>query len=169
MSSSLPPRDVPKVKSKLIDWLNDWQFSRFVTLTFNANAPQSRNKIPNTDQVRRTLRKWDAFMNHELIGRYWSERHADRMFNVYFPEKLDSNPHWHGLIRFMDAPGHSVSDQQLDFDTHANRLWTKLVPAGSVDVQTVRWQEGAAKYATKAIEDGVIYELFIVPDEFVRG
>src|SRR6185437_17088052 len=92
------------------------------------------------------LREWDAHLNHLLLGRHWAERDADRMFSFFALEKAEVNPHWHGLIRFFtDDPIESTRQERL-FDGNASRVWMRLVPSGTADVQTVHSQTGVSKY-----------------------
>jgi hypothetical protein len=157
-----PSRTIPALKSAIPGWVEQWHFTRFVTLTFNDVAV-------GEDRMRERLRRWDALINGEILGRDWATRHADRMFAIYFPEKVESNPHWHGLIRFFALDDSHRQEQERIFDLNAERLWEKLVPRGSLDNQPIYDLGGAAEYVAKAAGNEVLFERFITPDAFGRG
>lgn len=172
MSRMLPPPVVPKSRTEIPRWLDAWRFSRFVTLAFNdptaadARLPGSKLKF---GFLRERLRKWDAHINHALLGKHWAERHADRMFAFYVLEKVNVNPHWHGLIRFFNVTGMSLEDQERMFDEQAERAWKKLVPSGTVVVRPIAWHQGIANYVAKTLAYPLSYEFYVTPDELVRG
>lgn len=155
-SRSVPPQ------SAIPDWLDNWEFTRFVTLATNDSSLSGAN-------YRQTLRRWDARMNHKLLGKHWAARHSDRMWAFYFLEKAETNPHWHGLIRFYTFQNKPLAEQHRIFDENAGKVWKRLVPSGSVNVQAVTVQRGAADYVAKMLGYQVSYESFVTPDEFTRG
>lgn len=115
------------------------------------------------------MREFDSRVNRRLLGTKWALRHSDRIWAFWFLEKGDSNPHWHGLVRFFPADGRPINEQQNAFDREAEGIWLKLVPGGSVNVQEISVQRGVIDYVCKMIPYPVSYEHFITPDEFVRG
>jgi hypothetical protein len=108
-------------------------------------------------------------MNHAILGRHWAERHADRLFAFYSLEKANTNPHWHGLIRFFPVEGMTIVEQEGIFDENAERLWKKLMPSGSVKVLSVMSQRGVADYVAKTLGYPLSYEHYVVPDELRLG
>jgi hypothetical protein len=127
----LPSRQVP-AKQLIPDWLDSWEFSRFVTLaTYDVSITGSSlptSKLPY-GILRDRLREWDGRMNRQIVGKHWRKREADRMWAFYFLEKPDVNPHWHGLVRFFPIEGKSEAYQQAVFDENAGPTWKELVPA----------------------------------------
>jgi hypothetical protein len=91
------------------------------------------------------------------------------MWAFYFLEKPDTNPHWHGLVRFFTFESKPLALQEEIFDRNAERVWKKLVPTGTVDVQPITVQQGVIKYVAKMVPHPISYEQFVVPDEFERG
>jgi hypothetical protein len=167
-----PPRVVPEMRTEIPGWLDQWRFSRFVTLAFN-DPTSADARIPGSSLkfgfLRERLRRWDAHMNHALLGKHWAERYADRMFAFYTLEKANVNPHWHGLVRFFSGSGISVSDQERVFDEQAEPCWKKLVRSGTVDVQPITSQQGVSNYVAKTLAYELSYEHYVIPDELMRG
>jgi hypothetical protein len=162
----------PKDRNEMVAWLNTWQFSRFVTLTFNdPTSPRAGEFSPAGSEVRfrRALKKWDARVNHKLLGRNWAAMHADRMFCFFSPEKFETNPHWHGLIRFFSDDQVEVARQAGLFDEFAGRVWKEVVPSGSFEAKIIREQKPVAEYISKTLHYALYYDNFILPDEFARG
>jgi hypothetical protein len=91
------------------------------------------------------------------------------MWAFYFLEKPNSNPHWHGLVRFFTAENKPLGLQESIFDANAERIWKKLVPSGTVDVQPIPVQRGLIDYVAKMVSYPLSYEQFVTPDEFERG
>jgi len=109
-------------------------------------------------------------MNRKLLGTDWSIRHSDRMFAFWFLEKPDTNPHWHGLVRFFPADGRPIPKQQAVFDREAETIWQNLIGGrGSVDVQEITVQRGVIDYVCKMIPYPVSYTHYVTPDEFRTG
>jgi len=111
------------------------------------------------------LKEWDGRMNRKLAGPKWAERKEDRMWAFYFLEKPAANPHWHGLVRLTPAPG-MLEKQKEMFDLHAERIWKKLVPSGTVKSLPIFDQRGVADYVAKSLPYAVSYEHFVTPDQF---
>ena len=88
------------------------------------------------------------------------------MWAFYFLEKPASNPHWHGLIRFVPyVPARAQGREEL-FDLHAEQIWKDLVPAGTVKTLPIFDQRGVAEYVAKALPYDVSYEHYVTPDQF---
>jgi len=119
--------------------------------------------------MRDRLREFDGRMNHALLGRNWAKCHADRIWAFWFLEKPEVNPHWHGLVRFFPVENMTIAEQETIFDQNAERIWKKLVPTGSVNVQPIGVQRGVIEYVGKMLGHPVSFQSFVTPDEFVRG
>ena len=160
------------MKAAIPTWLDNWKFSRFVTLAFNDSGAGDA-RLPGSQLqggfLRERLRKWDGQINGAILGRYWAERNADRIFAFYTVEKIGPNPHWHGLVRFFSEDPDEVRRQEQIFDREAGTLWKKLVPSGTTNVQVVDKQLGVANYIAKTLSYQLYFQSFIVPDEFQRG
>jgi len=171
-STLLPPRIVPALRSEIAEWVDRWRYTRFVTLATNdvslASARLPTSRLPH-GKLRDRLRQWDARMNSAILGRHWAKRHSDRIWAFYFLEKLSSNPHWHGLIRFFPVDNYPQAEQERAFDANALPIWKKLVPSGTVDVQPITVQRGVINYVGKMLPYPISYEQFVTPDELTRG
>jgi hypothetical protein len=108
-------------------------------------------------------------MNSAILGRHWAKRHSDRIWAFYFLEKLSSNPHWHGLIRFFPVDNYPQAELERAFDANALPIWKKLVPSGTVDVQPITVQRGVIEYVGKMLPYPISYEHFVTPDELRQG
>jgi hypothetical protein len=170
--SPLPSGIPPELKEEISNWLENWRFTRFVTLATNDSSMSSArlptSRLPYT-KLRDRLRQWDARMNRKLLGKCWAKHAQDRIFRFYFLEKMDTNPHWHGLVCFFPVKNKSCAEQEHIFDTKAGPFWKKLVPSGTVDVKPITAQRGVAKYVAKMLGHELSYEHYVVPGELVRG
>jgi hypothetical protein len=119
--------------------------------------------------MRDRLREFDGRMNHSILGRHWAKRHSDRIWAFWFLEKPQLNPHWHGLVRFFPVDNMTIAEQESIFDQNAERIWKKLVPTGSVNVQPIGVQRGVIEYVGKMLGYPVSLESFVTPDELARG
>jgi hypothetical protein len=168
----LPSRIVPDLRSEIPPWLDQWRFTRFVTLAMN-DSTMGDARLPTSKVAygrhRDLLREWDGRINHAILGRSWAKRHSDRIWAFYSLEKPRTNPHWHGLIRFFPVENMSFVEQERIFDENTGRIWKKLVPSGSVDVQPITVQRGVVEYVSKMLGYELSYEHFVTPDELIRG
>lgn len=161
----------PVLATEIPKWLSTFPFTRFVTLAFNETnyaLPHGRAQNSPYEFVLNRLKRFDAMMNHKILGSRWARRHDERMFAFYAPEKLEANPHWHGLVRFYPGQAETIADHEKTFDTWADHVWKKLVPAGTAEVQVVYDLEGVASYIAKSLRYGIEYDHFVEPDAFWR-
>lgn len=156
----------PTAQGAIAELLNRWSFDRYVTLTFNDLSLASSSSRRVTAFMKDKLREWDGRINRKLIGRNWAKMPEFRTFCFFAPEKVGSNPHWHGLVRFFDADEEEHLRQSERFDEWAQALWVKLVPSGTVDIQMIDSQVPTAKYVAKSLGYDVNYDHFVLPDEF---
>src|SRR4051794_2020527 len=104
-------RQLPLLRRHIPAWLDTWEFHMFVTLAFNDESTSSSRLLGSSLRygfLRERLRKWDAFVNHRILGRKWSKRDAERMWSFFFLEKAETNPHWHGVVRFYPIDGRNA-------------------------------------------------------------
>ena len=161
------PRSFARSQAELRDWLSQWPFSRFVTLALNERGIGDSRQVASTaTHMRDRLRQFDARMNHKLIGRDWQRRPDNRMFHFFAPEKIITNPHWHGLVCFFGAEGDELARQEEVFDRYAGAIWSDLVPKGSTNVQAIFDLPGGIEYVAKTLWDEVNFDQCILPDEF---
>lgn len=161
-------KDRKKLEKELVEWIEQWPFTRFVSLQFNDFRNSRLPEVNKLHHVRRALRSFDATVNHALLKRHWA-KHPDRIFAVWVPEKLSVSPHWHGLVRFFAETEDRRSELEAKFDSVAVQHWKRVAPAGTCDVKAVYGLKGATEYLAKSVPYGVSYEHMVVPDEFQRG
>ncbi|WP_127144612.1 hypothetical protein [Pelagibacterium montanilacus] len=152
-------------------WLMRWEFTHFVTLTFSdPDAGRATLRGSNLSGLYLTdrLRRWDALVCRELLGRNWHQRPADRPFWAGLLEKPDHSPHFHMLMMFPPNDRHDLPTTHALFELSAGRLWSKLVPAGTVEIEAVTSQRTLAEYVLKSFHVDVKYDKLILPDEFSR-
>lgn len=165
--TALPPNRLPFAPSDIRMWIARWPFSRFVTLTLNSPGMGKVETIAATaSHMRDRLYQFDARMNRKLIGRDWQRRPDNRMFHFFAPEKLATNPHWHGLVYFFGAQGSELRRQEDMFDRHADSIWSDLVPKGSADVKAIYDLPGGVDYVAKSLPSLLNWDYCIFPDEF---
>lgn len=156
------------LKDQFEEFANRWAFHLFVTLQFNDARNLSLDRASGVRRIRGRLREWDARIARETVGRHWSSS-PDRPFSIWVPEKVESNPHWHGLVRiFTDDPDWRVK-QVRKIVLEGPSVWRKLVPSGTCEILPVVDQPGVVGYLAKSLPYNVNYEHVIYPDEFFRG
>jgi hypothetical protein len=159
--------DMYKAPELLREWLSNWPFSRFVTLTLNEPGTGVSRSISSTAaHMRERLYQFDARMNRRLLGKDWQRRPDNRIFYFFAPEKLAQNPHWHGVVYFYGAVGDELKRQEAIFDRRAPSIWKDLAPKGSVDVKAIDDLPGGIGYIAKMQWLRVNYDHCIFPDEF---
>lgn len=115
--------------------------SFYVTLTFNWRGDVRPSSA--TSVLRDLSYKLDSA---RLGGRFYEFGVPDRTLFLLIPEKLDSYPHYHGLVM---APDDTHARQpQPDFPTFLQSCWKLVAPGGSFNCQPLR-DVGALNYATK--------------------
>ena len=86
--SSYPSRIVPQLKDAIPVWLDQWRFTRFVTLA--TNDPSLGAKLLQGSNLkygvlRDRLREWDGRMNCQILGKKWAQRELGSDFRFLFP------------------------------------------------------------------------------------
>lgn len=151
----------------MTDWLRQWEFDRFVTLTFNRPGDGlAHTASAAARHMRSKLRDWDARMNRLLIGKEWQRRPDNRIFHFFAPEKIAVNPHWHGLVCFYGADAKERERQGKLFDQNIGAVWSRITPAGSVDVQPMNDDPNRISYVAKSLCLELNFEHCIFPDQF---
>lgn len=142
-------------------WLQGQRFTHFITLT-------TQDQSLSIDGMRNRLRQWDARLNRALYGPKWAEKRDELVWFFAFLEAPFLNPHWHLLLRVDDSPvtGKLIDTRTL-YDT-VRRVWSRLAPAGTVDVQHVTDEIDAelVDYVGKQLGSVTQYTSFVTPDEF---
>lgn len=163
--------DPAKAAAEWRNWVAQWKWDRFVTITFN-EAGNGRPVTGLSDSgvmvLKDKLKEWDGRMQRKVVGSNWAAVHDHRMFCIYTLEKPHVNPHWHGLVHFYKVNDDERRRQAETFDQWANAMWKKLVPSGDVDVKPVYDDTGAIGYIGKSLLDKLNFEHWVPQDEFWR-
>lgn len=114
--------------------------------------------------VKGLVRKYLARIDSAFLGSKWSKRPAaERMDGVFGIEHLGSNIHVHGVVT---APYCNVLALQLQ----SEKVWDRLCPSGTVEVDPVTYVAGAADYALKeAYKDRFFEDQIFFAREFWRS
>jgi hypothetical protein len=140
-------------------WLDLWKFTHFISLAIN-------DPMLSAEGARQLLKEWDARMNRALLGPKWANRPDERMFNFYFLEKPNTNPHWHGLIMLGGFDDETLAHRAKILTEKAEPIWKAIKPSGTVKVKPIYHQQGASNYIAKELGYEVSYANFVTPDEF---
>jgi hypothetical protein len=136
-------------------------------------------------EARYRLKKWDKFMNGQILGGRWNNKHHLHCEWVAFPEDVHSHPHWHLLWRmspeleeatvnrilegrFIDGPkyGGRIKGQLchgLKWIVH--RHWERAVSSGTSEVVKIFESEKLGYYVTKGQRNPVAYDNIVTSGE----
>lgn len=159
--SAVPQTHATRTLTELRAWMKINTFHRFVTFTFN--------DLVSDTLCRERLKEWDARINRKILGPQWSKMRDARLFAFFGMEKQDRNPHWHGVIKLCSTETKTLNQICTEFDQSTERIWTTLVPAGTVDVKAIENSSNSrdfVDYLTKSVTFEDNFARFIVPDEF---
>lgn len=161
-------RMLSRTPALMTEWLSRWDFTRFVTLTFSQPGDGMNYAVGGTITfMRDRLKQMDARMNRKIIGRDYYNRPANRLFHFFAPEKIATNPHWYGVVSFYGANEEERARQEKLFDENLGPIWSRLVPAGTVDLKPINDRSGGIGYVAKALCLEVNFNHCVLPDEFL--
>lgn len=124
------------------------------------------NKTYSIDQTRHALKDFLSRMDRALLGTQWAKQSMNiRTDGIIFIEHVASNTHAHCILRL---PAQHPGDNR-DVKTLIEQFWSKLVPAGNVDVQAIHNALGCADYCTKEMKFGHFHgDQIIFPSDFAN-
>ena len=137
---------------KLGEHLSSYEFDYFVTLSFNDyhSVTVARDKV----------KAFQARMDRKLLGRKWYKKPTtDRLFFIAFPEHINSNFHYHLLLKFPKCPIEIMAKHMIDC------MWKDIVPKGSTNTQLIQ-NDGCIQYCLKEQYKSQNYGSFIISSEF---
>ena len=135
------------------EMLRDMGAEYFVTLNFNRDT--------NYEAARKALKAWHAFVDKALLGGSWSRKaRNERTFFIACVEHLDSNIHWHVMLRLCEG----ANTQR--FEAVAEQCWEKLVKSGSLKMWHLETDLEEARYTVKDLWRQKAIELFVLSTEF---
>jgi len=153
----------PKLLQAMHSMLLGLHSTHFVTLTFNqSNAKSSEQKL---DYARHKLKYFHAKLDRCLLGSDWNKKpKEDRTFFIAFPEKIETNIHYH-LLMTLDEKHH------MKFKENAEKIWKKIVDSGTFDAKLLKDApdaNGYKSYVTKEQNKSLNFNSFIISHEFVN-
>lgn len=137
-----------KYRAECIRWMTDFAPDLFVTFAFN--------RLISMDEAQRTFEEFHGRLDRQLLGRSYLARPAERTAYIATVEKPDTNIHIHALFKM-------TVEQKAGFSEVAPAIWTKLIPAGNLDIKPVHDAEGAARYVTKELKPDTSDRLLVPP------
>ncbi len=145
-----------RIRKAMNEMVRDMDAEYFVTLNFNRDT--------NYEAARNALKAWHARVDKALLGGSWRRKaRNERTFFIACVEHLDSNIHWHVMLRL----GESADTQR--FEAVAEQCWEKLVKSGSLklrhlatDLENVK----RAHYTVKDLWQQKAIEHFVLSTEF---
>jgi len=138
------------------EFLEEFDWDYFVTLNFNFRSSVSEGR------AREILKGLFARLDRTLLGRFWSKREDQRTFALVFPENVQTNLHFHALVRVDRVPQPTA----MDFENALTSAWKGRVKSGTVDVQPVYDKGGAIRYSIKQLLREGHFERFFISTEF---
>jgi hypothetical protein len=146
-------------RAAMEEWLATLDADLFVTLSFAQDA--------RLGGARQLLRQWFARLDSHYLGRAWARRSSDeRTFAILVPENIDTNLHYHCLMRL---PSRGQTEDIKDRAATLQRLWRRLVPRGTCDVELIYDLPGLARYVAKQVVRPGYSQHFLMASEFHIG
>jgi hypothetical protein len=145
-----------RIKQAVRDMLLEMDAEYFVTANFNGDR--------NYAAARNALKAWHARIDRKLLGGKWSKKaRHERTQYAAFVEHVDSNIHWHLLLKLGDGVDAGR------FEAVAADCWQQLVKSGELDVKklnTAGDRMRTANYVVKDLWRHEAIERFVLSDEF---
>ena len=138
------------------EFLRTLDVDLFVTQSFSQNTWFA--------QARPLLGQWYAHLDNHYLGRGWGRRSSgERTFAVAVPENIDTNLHYHSLVR-LPAWGRT---QPIDECSAAlDRYWRRLAWGGTCDVQAISNLPVLARYMAKQLVRPGYEQHYLISSEF---
>jgi len=157
--------DLTEYRKGMVELLNQQNWDFFVTLNLN---------LPNTNikSGYEKLKKFHGYLDRALLGKYSHRKpYDDRTLFIAFPEHIESNLHYHLMVKVMDG-------KKMDFIVEAPKAWKKVITSGNIefgnredgrnlnnDVDRIK----TAWYSTKNIWNDDCRENFIISSQFINS
>ena len=139
-------------------FLTDLHLPYFATLNFN--------KYLSTDAAYFCLRKFHRELDRTVLGKNFRKLPAEqRTFFIAMPEHLNSNFHYHMLLRAPEV------DSSF-YITHATSLCRKFFPSSSLDITNLISTDDVRRtsfYSCKDMTNQKNYENFVISTQFLSN
>lgn len=128
-----------KLRAAYIQWLPRKKWNFFLTIKFNTTS--------SLEAARTNFKRLCQALDRKLIGPKYGRRNRRRTLIVVASEHIHSNFHFHGMLKLCckRRPKRRRLEKLLD------KLWKRILPSGSVDLQRLCDAKGAAGYMTKEL------------------
>jgi len=115
----------------------------FATLTFNSGSL-------SLERMRLHLKRYLGMLDRRFIHDHYYKLPAERRTRgVFYAEKLDTNSHWHGIVRFPPARHRNPVVLGLTVED-AKNLWKKVARKGNAVILPIEdANERVAGYISK--------------------
>lgn len=143
-----------KYQQTLVEFVTRHPFNTFVTLTFNDSH--------SFDYMRQKLKTFHARLDRHVLGYNWAKKSAaERTFFIAFAEKVNSNAHFHLMMKASDTRLGKIHEVAAD-------TWKYLVPAGDCQIKSFCDADRMriASYVTKEQRYSENNSNFIISTEF---
>jgi hypothetical protein len=121
------------------------------------------NDFSSPERARNLIKRFHKNVDYTFYGKnFYRVSKSKRTFFFAFPEKLNSNFHYHLLL----TPPIGKTEHFIEI---ANPIWKKLCPAGNIKIDLINTEEDLRKVSFYTTKDCFIeqnFENFIISTEF---
>lgn len=130
-------------REALTDFIAEQRGDLFATLTFNSGSL-------SLERMRFHLKRYLGMLDRRFVHDHFYKLPAEfRTSGVFYAEKLETNSHWHGIVRFPPAQHRNPVALGLTIKD-AKKLWKKVARKGDAVILTIEEaKERVAGYSSK--------------------
>lgn len=183
-----------ELKVSLRQFFTDWQREQLEQKGCKLyHITLATDQQTSIEHARSMLRRWDASVNHAIIGGSWS-RHEDQHCRwLAVLEGRKSDLHWHLAFclspeltrrrqKFITTP--SLTHSALTYRVQSTKehtgctkhdhglvadAWRKVTNGkGTADTVLIHYTQGISEYLSKEQHDTALYDSFVTSREFKR-
>lgn len=164
------------IKQFALDWCNE---------ELGRNVPLHHITLATHDQIciehaRDLLKRWDAKMNHAIVGPNWATRVQQHNYWIAFLEGRKSDPHWHlvfGLSpKLPKRRREALNEKRSKYRRPLKGLkavvddtWTKTTRGKGTAKTVLNYdRRKLINYVTKEQHDPVLYENMVIYSQFKK-
>lgn len=144
-----------EIKKGLIDLAQSLRPTHKIDLIFNAEI--------SLNSAHRKIKYFDTQVHRKLLGKYYYKKPSHRrIISICFPEHIDNNLHYHGII-WVPEKFHDT------FENTAIIAWLRACKSGYLEIgklQTPSDIRQATNYCLKEIYKLQNYEHFVLSSQF---
>lgn len=156
----LPYNKRKELQRAFRNFLTDLNLPFFMTINFNVN---NRPKPLSPEEAKKILNKFHRNLDRRLLGRkFYRVARNRRTFFVAMPEHLNSNLHYHLLVRIPPIP------EYIFLSAAAYELY-QLVPSATLQLTKLASKTDVRMtsfYSCKDLIQEATFENFVISTEF---